>query len=85
MGVPIAAAIRTPRDGRSHSAAKYAASRTSRKQGVHHLENRRPDAGMWARQAAFQGNGLGLREAKAAGRAFTRLWAGIPGFEGGQS
>ena len=27
----------------------------------------------------------GLREAKAAGRAFSKLWAGIPGFEGGQS
>jgi len=33
----------------------------------------------------FRVTARGLREAKAAGRAFTKLWAGIPGFEGGQS
>ena len=26
-----------------------------------------------------------LIEAKAAGRAFSKLWAGIPGFEGGRT
>ncbi len=85
-GVPIAAAIEDT-TGRSVSLGSVYAA-LERLESKAFITSRigapTPARGGRAKRH-FKVTARGLREAKAAGRAFTRLWAGIPGFEGGQS
>lgn len=85
-GVPIAAAIEDTTRRSVSLGTVYAA--LERLEGKAFITSRigapTPARGGRAKRH-FRVTARGLREAKAAGRAFTRLWAGIPGFEGGQS
>lgn len=85
-GVPIAAAIEdTTRRAVSLGSVYAALERLESKAFItSRIGEPTPARGGRAKRH-FKVTARGLREAKAAGRAFTRLWAGIPGFEGGQS
>lgn len=85
-GVPIAAAIEES-TGRSVSLGSvYAALERLESKAfiVSRIGDPTPLRGGRAKRH-FRVTARGLREAKAAGRAFSKLWEGIPGFEGGQS
>ena len=85
-GVPIAAAIEETTKRPVSLGSVYAAlDRLESKEFIaSRIGDPTPLRGGRAKRH-FRVTARGLREAKAAGRAFSKLWAGIPGFEGGHT
>jgi len=85
-GVPIAAAIEDTTGRAVSLGSVYAA--LDRLEGKEFITSRigdpTPERGRRAKRH-FRVTGRGLRQAKAARKAFSRLWAGIPELGGGQA
>jgi PadR family transcriptional regulator len=85
-GVPIAAAIEETTGRTLSLGSVYAAlDRLEAKEFItSRIGDPTPERGGRAKRH-FRVTARGLREAKAARRAFSRLWAGIPELGGGQA